>query len=338
MKRVWILNEGSQGHVVQSRGLARELAKFVPIEVTEVEIISALPRKLSRSLVKRLLRAHRKMWLFRWLHPQTQLPSGDPDLIISSGPHSLAALEFLSKHHGCPSVFVQGTLAIPPGIVTCIMRPTAETRDDIIPIPLLFNEITPERLEEGKRKYLAATGREKTAPLKALFIGESSAKIRFEPADWDHLIGLVNRSWADDGIQWLISTSYRTRVELEDRLRQGIDPSAIADAVWYSKNPRKITAEFLGMADRVFVTMDSLTMMTEAVASGRPVEIICPENQVFNPDDSHHRYIGQLEKSGLVHLLKPHQGRAPVPASAPHAVVDYSGAVRRMIEKIAWNP
>lgn len=339
MKRVWILDEGSQGHVVQSRGLIRELSRVVPLEVTEVKILPGLPRKLSRSLVKRMLRLHGKMWLFKTLHPRMRLPHGKPDLIVSSGPHSLAALEFLSKHHGCPSVFVQGTVFVPPGTVTCIMRPAdGETREDIIPIPLLFNEITLEGLRAAKEVYLTRSGREKTAPLKALFIGESTRKIHFEHSDWAGLADFVNASWKSDGIQWLVSTSYRTSGELEDFLRQHILQEAIFEAVWYSKDPRKITQPFMGLADQVFVTMDSLTMMTEAVASGLPVEVICPARHIHNPADSHHRYIDGLLQSGLIRLRNPvkHDTAILTPANKPE--IDYGMAIGKMMERIGWTP
>ncbi|MBK1882503.1 mitochondrial fission ELM1 family protein [Luteolibacter pohnpeiensis] len=338
MKRVWILDEGSQGHVVQSRGLVRELAKFVPIEVTEVPIQCSVPRRFRRSLVKRLLRMQRKMWMFRLLHPRMELPDETPELIISSGPHSFAALAFLSKFYQCPSVFVQGTIRVPQGSVTCTLRPDSDgSRADIIRIPLLFNEITPEVIANGKIAYETRTGREKSAPLKALFIGESSGKIEFSASDWDHLIDYINQSWRRDGIQWLVSTSYRTRLELEDKLRENIEPAALFDAVWYSREPRKITREFLGMADQVLVTMDSLTMMTEAIASGRPVQVVSPADHQFDPADSHHRYIQGLIDSGLVHLLIPGKPESESVAVSEIRDIDYAPCIRAMLKQISWS-
>lgn len=338
-KNVWILDEGSQGHVVQSRGLVRELGKVVPLQVTELRIRCAVPRRMSRSWVKRLLRLHRKQWLFRCLHPKMELPNSRPDLIVASGPHSLVALEFLSKTYACPSVFVQGTIKVPLGAVTCVMRPfEGEYRDDFIQIPLLFNEITPGLIHEAKQRYLLTGGRSKTRPLKALFIGESSGKIRFDPSDWDHLIRFVNRSWKHDGIQWLISTSYRTNPKLEQQLRENIVKDAVYDAVWYSSAPRAITKEFLGLADSVYVTMDSLTMMTEAVSSGLQVHVVCPAAHVFDLTNSHHRYINDLQQANLVTIIHPGEIEAAQPATSGPAVIDYAEAIQRMLHKIGWNP
>src|SRR6478736_3207884 len=207
-KIVWILDEGSQGHVVQSRGLVRELAKEISLEVSEIRIRSVLPRKLGRSMIKRLLRLLPNMGMFRCLHPQMKLPRGKPDLVVSSGPHSLAALEFLGKYHGCPSVFVQGTIHVPEGAVTAIMRPfEGEHRGDYIFVPSLFTEITPEVVAAARESCLAGGSIRPQGPVNTLFIGNSSAKIRFCEADWDGVIRFVNDLWKTSGVQWLITTS-----------------------------------------------------------------------------------------------------------------------------------
>jgi len=337
-KRVWILNEGSQGHLVQSRGMLRELAKAVPLEVIEVHIHCAFPGRLGRSLAKRLLRLHPRKWLFRCLHPQMKLQETAPDLIVSSGPHSLAALEFLAKHHGCPSVFVQGTIHVPEGSVTAIMRPfEGRHRADYIFIPLLFTEITPDVVDAAKQRFLSESQIRPKGPVNTLFIGNSSAKIRFSQDDWCAIIRFVNDVWKSDGSQWLITTSYRTDSELEDRFRQGIEPEAILDAVWYSKAPRKVTNEYLGMADRVFVTMDSLTMLTEAVASGRPTCALCPAELSDESSNTHLRYARDLAENGFITRIQPGRDPLPPPARSAPPVIDYSASIHELMTRIHWN-
>lgn len=338
MKHVWILDEGSQGHLVQSRGLVRELSRQVPLDVVEVPVACALPRRLSRSLVKRLLRWFRHRWMFRLLHPRMELPCGKPDLIISSGPHSLAALEFLSKHHGCPGVFVQGTLSVPEGAVTAIMRPfEGEHRADYIFIPLLFTEITPQVVEQAGNDFLTQNAIRPRGPLNTLFIGNSSAKIRFSHEDWEEIARFVNDLWKRDGSQWLVSTSYRTGGALEAIFREIIEPDAMLDAVWYSTAPRKVTKPFLGLADRVFVTMDSLTMLTEAVASGRQVFALCPADMKDDSSNTHLRYVRELAEKGLVTLIRPGRDAVPPPGPRVDPRIDYSDAVRQLLAKLDWK-
>lgn len=335
-KRIWIIDEGSQGHVVQSRGLVRELAKFVPVEVSEFKARLTVPDGLAKSMVKRLLHRFRWRWLLAGTHRIDPLPEESPDLIVASGPRSLLALEYFAKTRGCPSVFVQGTIHVPKGVVDVIMRPPGDSpREDKIFIPLLFTEITPETLAAERAAWQEHTGNQ-LPPLRALFIGQSSAKIRFRESDWQHLTDFVNAAWKTDGIRWLVTTSYRTGIEREKFLQQRIDPQALHDAVWYSQAPRKVTREFLARADRVFVTMDSLTMMSEAVSSGKPVVAIRPESFVSDPHDSHHRYLAGLEASELIRISTLQKAADAGPES-PHHPVDFAPAIRDLLGKLAWD-
>lgn len=338
-KRVWILDEGSQGHLVQSRGLLRELAKVVPLDISEVRVQPALSFKQGRSLAKRLLRFHPREWLFRSLYPALKLPDTRPDLIVSSGPHSLTELEYLARLHGCPSVFVQGTLHVPEGAVTVIMRPfEGRHRDDFIFVPLLFTEITPEVVDAARKQFLSENPILPNGPVHTLFIGNSSAKIRFTDDDWDAVIRFVNESWSSDGCQWLITTSYRTDRELEDRFRRGIEPDAILDAVWYSQAPRKVTKPFLGLADRVFVTMDSLTMLTEAIASGRPTCALCPSGYSGELTNTHLNYVAGLIENGYISPIQ--LGREIVTSAMPSVTpsIDYSVSIHQLLGRLEWTP
>lgn len=335
-RHVWILDEGSQGHVVQSRGLVRELAGRISVRHEEIPVRCLLTRHLDRSWAKRLLRWHPKPWMFRLLYPDAVLPAGKPDLILSSGPRSLAPLVYLSKHFDCPSIFVQGTIDVPPGAVTCIVRPfEGKHREDFVFIPLLFCEITPGIVREAAERFLSSLPSRPAAPLNALFIGESTKKIRFEPSDWQALVDHVNASWTRDGKRWLVSTSYRTSVALERFLKESLRKEAIFDAVWYSEAPRSITREFMGAAAEIYVTMDSLTMMTEAVSSGARVHLVCPEQQLLKPENSHHRYILGLLDAGYLDLFR---GTGSTSTSTTTAAPDYDPAIRQILSKIGWKP
>lgn len=337
-RQVWILDEGSQGHLVQSRGLLRELGKVASLDVSEVRLSRLLPRRFSRSLVKRLLRLHPYPWLFRLLHPKTALPENTPELMVASGPHSLAALEYLSKHYACPSVFVQGTIPVREGAVTAIMRPfEGSHRDDFIFIPLLFTEITPQVIEQAKESYLSANAIRPRGIVNALFIGNSSAKIQFSAEDWLGVARFVNDLWKSDGSQWLITTSSRTGRELETLFKREIHPDAILDAVWYSEAPRKVTRDFLGLADRVFVTMDSLTMLTEAVASGRPTCALCPLEPGEETANTHVRYVHDLAANGFITRTRAGHDTVPPPMPPPSPEVDYSAPIRELMTRIHWN-
>lgn len=337
-KHVWILDEGSQGHLVQSRGLIRELAKIIPLDVSELSVRPAFATGMGRSIAKRLLPRLRSSSLFRLFYPQCRCPREAPDLIVSSGPQSLPALQFLAGRHQAPSVFVQGTLAVPEGSVTAVMRPFEGThRPDYIFLPALFTDITPAAVGEAAAAYRRDRPLPKDTPANALFIGASSSKIPFAEADWIAIARFVNALWQKDGSRWLVTTSYRTGSAVESLLKQHLDSAALLDAVWYGEAPRRVTRPFLGLASRVFVTVDSLTMVTEAVASGKPVYALGPAGWDPEPANTHLRYIQDLAGQGRITLVRP-QDPPDLPPATPSAEIDYSGPVRQLVGRIHWKP
>ncbi|GAA5495477.1 hypothetical protein Rhal01_01652 [Rubritalea halochordaticola] len=334
-RKVVILDEGSTGHVVQSRGLAKELSKRLPVEVLEYRIPCRLPRKLARSLGKRLLDS--PLWKsgVGWIHPLKGTELQSCDLLVASGPHALNALRYLGRQGNCPTVFVQGTLNIPEGQVDLIVRPDeGEERSDYVFIPMLFTEIDPNELTANQESLQAKYGTDEK--LKALFIGNSSAKIVFEDRDWDDLAEFVNRSWSLDGVRWLISTSYRTGSELERRLRNRLNPEAIAKAVWYSEMPEKITKEYLSLAYEIYVTMDSLTMATEAASSGKPCYLYSSQSAMKLNENTHVRYIRGLVENGYAQVFDGGTQPGELESLNGHEP-NYSEAVNLILQRIGWR-
>ena len=213
-----------------------------------------------------------------------------------------------------------------------------KTGEDYVFIPLLFTEITPLLLAEAATAYLKDSALVPDGPLNALFIGSSSAKIRFSNSDWDAIIGFVNDSWKRDGRQWVITTSYRTGADLEERFKKGLEPDAIFDSVWYSSAPRKVTKAYLGLASRIHVTMDSLTMLTEAVVSEKPTYALCPKDDHSDKSNTHLRYVRDLSEKGFVGTITPD---STVAASEPDfetaGKIDYSESIRELLERIGWE-
>ena len=99
---------------------------------------------------------------------------------------------------------------------------------------------------------------------------------------YDELVpvaGAAGMDWARklarrEGIRWLVTTSRRTGKEVEAKLRGLLPPEVVADAVWWCHLPEKKFPAYLGAAEVIWVTQDSVSMVTEAVAAGKPVVVI----------------------------------------------------------------
>jgi hypothetical protein len=86
---------------------------------------------------------------------------------------------------------------------------------------------------------------------------------------------------------------------LEQELRRNIPEAAVADACWFGQGDlRRVVQPYLGAANRVFVSMDSATMMHEALFSGRPVSIVGDLNQIASR--THRASVDGLFQAGLL--------------------------------------
>ena len=159
--------------------------------------------------------------------------------------------------------------------------------------------------------------------------GGDGAGFRFTPEDWRKLAAEAGELAQQEGISWLVSTSRRTGGEGEDILRAGLPELVVADAVWWSTQPRRILQAYLGAADVVCCTADSLSMLTEAVLSGRPVIAWQPASARPNAD-----YQAALERLAMRNLIVQSetlvQGAALL-ASRPAGTFDQQRLETRLI-------
>ena len=298
---VWIVSEGSPGHVSQSVGLAEALAKQMPIRFERIECrprLNGAARSLVRAWMGHGGRALPEWVLQRWLRLDLSATTAPkPDLILSSGGKSVFAARTLAARSGAPYVFLGERKPYPSEWFHTVFTPSArESGVNDVQIEMIPTQVT----KEGVEKAAAAWAGRPTGRLWAMVIGGASVSHHYTDADWDSLAVGMNKLAPREGIRWLVTTSRRTGAAAEARLRAGLDPAAVAYAVWWAEKPEKKMQAFLGSAERVVVAQDSVTMVTEAVAGARPVIVVQPEKVKF-PDGSFlPLYFAQMEKSGRI--------------------------------------
>ena len=132
-----------------------------------------------------------------------------------------------------------------------------------------LHRITPERLADA-----ADAWRERVASLPrpriALLAGGNSGPYPFDRASGERLARKADALARELGGSLLVTTSARTLDETIEALFGRIESPSILYR-WKKNDPDNPFFAFLGLADRVIVTADSVSMMTEACATGRPV-------------------------------------------------------------------
>lgn len=133
-----------------------------------------------------------------------------------------------------------------------------------------LNPVDAEWLAAGRRAF-AAFG-DLPAPRTALLVGASTRAQRLDDAYFDALLARLAQHRSGS---FLVSVSRRTGAATTARLRAAFAP--FPGVFWAGPadgtNPY---AGILGWADRIVVTPDSVNMLSEACATGRPVSTFAP--------------------------------------------------------------
>ena len=300
MKTIWIVNDGSPGHLAQSRGLAEALRSHGhTLEIAEISIGRRFSG-MQRSFIRWLMGGsgtRASSFLRDIVLKGVQLPERRPDLILSSGGKSVFTGRLLANQFDVPYVFVGERKPYPSAWFHTVFTPSPrECAANDCRIGLIPTGVTPDKVKAAATEYDAPGG-----PLWSMIVGGCSKSHKFQEDDWIRMAREMNDLAGQFGVRWLVTSSRRTGQKAERLLEHYLDPEAVADTVWWSKNPRKLLLAFLGSAERVFVTQDSVTMVTEAICSGRPVSVIAPERVTFPRNSFMKSYLEGLEAKGLIH-------------------------------------
>jgi mitochondrial fission protein ELM1 len=133
-----------------------------------------------------------------------------------------------------------------------------------------LHRATPDRLAAASARLaprLAALPR----PLVAVLIGGASRAYPMTPAVLGRLAADLVALARDHGASLLVTASRRTGADCEAALRAALE--GVVAEFWDGSGENPYLG-YLGLADAVVVTGDSVTMISEAAATGRPVHVV----------------------------------------------------------------
>lgn len=308
--KVLVLSEGNQGHTQQSLGIVRILKSRISVEVRQLDVHTYL-RGFARPAVYWGLNHTRTIWpswVSRHISSIPPLDGFQPDLILSSGGRSMFANIMLSRETGCPNLYVSELGGVDPACFTGVVSlDQTQTAKNHLLLEVLPTAISPAVIDQAARGDLKGES-SSSPPMWCLMIGGSSRSHQYRERDWHSLCQGINHLASRYGIQWLISTSPRTGLAAESVIEQQVDAHHVREIVLQSRDKRRVVAPFLGMAERIFVTQDSLTMLSEAISSCKPAYALSPERVALPVRCDFHRFLehhtgqGRLIRCPLVNL------------------------------------
>jgi hypothetical protein len=253
--RVWVLTGGAIGFEVQALGVAEALG-VAPV-------------------VKRIAPPAPWRWLAPWgpAAPDASVAPPWPDILIASGRQSIPYARKIRKlARGRTFVAVLQNPAVDPAAFDFVWAPAHDRLDGANVHSTLVspNRLTPDRLEREAEK-IAPLIAHLPHPRVAVLLGGSNAVYRLTD-DIARRIGEQLATLADSFHAGLMVTPSRRTGDAQmrivcDRLRG--KPAVVWDGA--GDNPY---FGFLGSADAIVVTCDSVNMVGEAAATGKPVHVI----------------------------------------------------------------
>jgi len=210
---------------------------------------------------------------------------GDYDLIVSAGSSTYYANKVLSKLHNLKSV----ALMLPKGYKYDFDYIFAQTHDtppkqkNIIEIPANFSFIEPKNIYKTDKKSIG------------IVIGGDNSVFKMKTEVLKKQLDCIKETLKEYDVA--ITTSPRTPKQIEDL----IESYGFKYGVIFSKNRINPISDFLDKCEYVFITIDSTSMISEAISFGNSYIEVLPIDE--RKDNKFYKMTKTLEKNGFLHIF-----------------------------------
>ena len=263
----WLLIDDRAGNESQVRGVADALGLRIEIRDIAYTAAGALPNYILGDSLGGLTASSRVNLVPPW-----------PDLVIAAGRRTAPVARYIKSKNGGKTFLTQLMYPGDTGLedFDLIAVPNHDgipDRPNLIHITGAPHRVTADKLEVEARAWQGRFD-DLSRPRIALIVGGSTKRRTFTDEMAAELARLASKMAMDRGGSLLVSTSRRTG-EAAATLIDGISvPHHLFR--WGDEGDNPYFA-YLAMADAVVVTGDSVSMCSEACATGRPVYIYAPK-------------------------------------------------------------
>lgn len=283
-----LLNEGTRGHIAQSRGIAARLNEITPIDVIELEVprLKRFERFKYIKLLARKLAAASPIAAEMWMNKargaelaekvRAAWDGESPLLFLSAGSSAAPYCLALAKRFGGKScvIMTPSVLGVKKFDWAIVPKHDGCSGDNVLVTLGAPNQICPQLLADQERELLRDYPPRRTEAWGVL-IGGDDQNYSVAPLWVNKVMPTLLDAARLAGADLYITTSRRTQAAAEAalvKLCAGND--AVRMLLLASQDPRNPVPGILGHCSRVFCTEDSVSMISESVASGARVAIV----------------------------------------------------------------
>ena len=327
---IWTLTKGDVGAANQALGLAERIAdildearedpcKIVAKTANRKGLLAALPMSLPTT----------SLWGLS--ADSDPLAPPWPDILVSCGRRAAALAINIRKRSlgGTITVHLQDPLRNPKHFDLLAIPDHDRVNRDLKRDNVMYtmgapNRITAARLETGAAALasrLENDGKQVSEPRVAVLFGGPNKRYSMPPPLVQTMVGQIKAMRDAEGAGLLVTTSRRTGDANAATVRGTLDGPGTW--IWNGEGENPYFG-MLGLADHIVVTADSISMVSEACATGKPVYVI-PLDGKSKRFDSFHR---SMQAGGFT---RPFEGRLETWEYIP---LDETGRIAREAVKL----
>lgn len=301
---ILIIKDDKPGHYNQTEGLVlilKEIYSNSNIEYIDIEIKNKISRKILRFLLNRFPNLFKDIKSFRYLkyfYKKFSIPKIKPDLIISTGGNTSNLNAWLALAYYDSKNLLNGALrGLKEELFTYVTTVIDLGYKNQIILDVAPNTITKEKLLEKSIEFSKLHNLDMNQKYYSLLIGGDGAGYKYNDKFYDDLINFVEKVSKEENIKWLITTSRRTPLTVENKLEEKLKNYS-SYFVSYNKKEEKVLLPFFGLSEAIFVTEESSSMISEAVCTSKSVYTIGVQNS--NPDKNYRTILDKFVKHNFI--------------------------------------
>jgi len=282
---IWLLTDDRKGNSSQIFGVAKYIkSKKIFEKKIYYNNFAILPNIFLIKNIPHIKKRYKKQFKPPW-----------PKLVIGCGRRSAPLGLWIKKQSKNYSKFVQ---IMWPGYpyknIDLIFTPKHDkiiNKKNVINIFTSPNIIDNNLLEKSNLKWKNKL-QNLSSPKIAVLIGGNTKKHKLKPNHITNLMSSIKSIIGNKKGSLLITTSRRTSLECLKKIEQEIKNFPIKSILWgpYKKSENPYFG-FLSYSDLIIVTGDSISLCSEASATGKPVLIFAPDDITITKHRNFHNLL-----------------------------------------------
>lgn len=251
-----------------------------------------------------------------------------PRLLIACGRRSIGAALAVKRRSGgrTLAVYVQNPeRAVAKFDLVVAMPHDGVAGANVVSVETALHPVTREGLDAARdewRPRLAPDG----ARLIGVLIGGDNGGYRFSAAVLARLVSVLGAAHATHGLLTAATPSRRTGEDAKRMLAKALAGGSLG-TIWDEQGPNPYLG-ILALSERLIVTAESISMISEALATGRPVHVLPLEGH----GRRHDRFLREIVDKRMVSLIEGDDLDWSFPGHAPiHSATEPAARIRAML-------